>query len=54
VHARVPDARFRFDANGGYSSDDAIALVRSARSRGIAIECFEQPCARDDLEGMAR
>jgi L-alanine-DL-glutamate epimerase-like enolase superfamily enzyme len=54
VHARVPDARFRLDANGGYRSDDAIALIHSAHSRGISIECFEQPCARDDLDGMAR
>ncbi|HEX4352296.1 MAG TPA: dipeptide epimerase, partial [Polyangiales bacterium] len=54
VHARVPDARFRLDANGGFSADDALALLARAASSGLAIECFEQPCAREDLDGMAR
>ncbi|HEY2735279.1 MAG TPA: dipeptide epimerase [Polyangiales bacterium] len=54
VHARVPDARFRLDANGGFSANDALALLSRAASDGLAIECFEQPCPREDLAGMAR
>jgi len=54
VHARVPDARFRLDANGGYEAAQALELVRDARARGLHLECFEQPCARDDLAGMAQ
>jgi L-alanine-DL-glutamate epimerase-like enolase superfamily enzyme len=53
VHARVPDATFRLDANEGFSPAEALQLVREARAAGLTLECFEQPCARDDLEGMA-
>ncbi|HKP60839.1 MAG TPA: dipeptide epimerase [Polyangiales bacterium] len=53
VHARVPDALYRLDANAGFSASQALTLVQQAHSAGLALECFEQPCARDDLEGMA-
>jgi L-Ala-D/L-Glu epimerase len=54
VHARVPDATFRLDANEGFTAAQALELVRAARAAGLTLECFEQPCARDDLEGMAK
>jgi L-alanine-DL-glutamate epimerase-like enolase superfamily enzyme len=54
VRAAVPDARFRLDANAGFSAGDALALLDLALGDGLALECFEQPCARDDLDGMAR
>ncbi|MBI2389641.1 MAG: hypothetical protein HYV09_08595 [Deltaproteobacteria bacterium] len=54
VHAAVRDARFRLDANEGFTAQQALALLRAIESRGLVVECFEQPCARDDLEGMAR
>lgn len=53
VHAAVPEARFRLDANEGFSARDALALLEDALSAGLVIECFEQPCRRDDLAGMA-
>lgn len=53
MQAAVPDARFRLDANGGFEAGAAIALYRTAIARGLAVECFEQPCAREDQEGMA-
>jgi len=53
VAAAVPDARFRLDANAGYSARDALELLDRLASDGLALECFEQPCARDDLAGMA-
>jgi L-Ala-D/L-Glu epimerase len=53
VAAAVPDARFRLDANGGFDAADALALLDAALSTGAAVECFEQPCARQDLAGMA-
>jgi L-alanine-DL-glutamate epimerase-like enolase superfamily enzyme len=53
VHAAVPDAQYRLDANAGFSATEALDLVRLARNAGLALECFEQPCAREDLEGMA-
>ncbi len=54
IHAAVPDATFRIDANEGFSADTALALLGAARDAGAVVECFEQPCARGDLDGMAR
>ena len=53
IAAAVPSARFRIDANGGFSAKDALALMERLAGRGIEVECFEQPCATDDLAGMA-
>jgi L-Ala-D/L-Glu epimerase len=53
VAAAVPDARFRLDANAGYSARDALELLELLGADGLALECFEQPCAREDLAGMA-
>jgi L-alanine-DL-glutamate epimerase-like enolase superfamily enzyme len=53
VAAAVPDARFRLDANAGYTARDALALLELLARDGLHLECFEQPCARDDLAGMA-
>ena len=53
VAAAVPDARFRLDANAGFTARDAIALLDAVLADGLTIECFEQPCAADDLAGMA-
>jgi L-alanine-DL-glutamate epimerase-like enolase superfamily enzyme len=53
VAAAVPDARFRLDANAGFAARDAIALLDAVLADGLTIECFEQPCATDDLAGMA-
>jgi L-alanine-DL-glutamate epimerase-like enolase superfamily enzyme len=52
VAARVPDARFRLDANAGFTPDEAIALLRACAGAGLDVECFEQPCAREDLDGL--
>lgn len=53
IDAAVPGARFRLDANGGYDAQEAIELLEAVARRGLAVECFEQPCARADLDGMA-
>jgi L-Ala-D/L-Glu epimerase len=53
VAAAVPDARFRLDANAGFSAREALALLGAALADGLSVECFEQPCAADDLAGMA-
>lgn len=50
----APAARLRVDANAGYSAAEAIALARTCERLGLAVECWEQPCAADDLEGMAQ
>jgi L-alanine-DL-glutamate epimerase-like enolase superfamily enzyme len=53
VAAAVSGARFRLDANAGFSAHDALALLDLVGSDGLVLECFEQPCAREDLAGMA-
>lgn len=53
VAATVADARFRLDANAGFTAADAGALLDAALADGLAIECYEQPCATPDLAGLA-
>lgn len=49
----VPDARLRLDANEGFVASEAISMVRAVERLGLVLECFEQPCAAGDLDGMA-
>src|SRR5262249_45139791 len=53
VATAIPDARFRLDANAGFAARDALALLDAALGAGVTVECYEQPCAADDLTGMA-
>jgi L-alanine-DL-glutamate epimerase-like enolase superfamily enzyme len=51
----APGARFRPDANGGLSVEEALAFLAAARTLGAHVECFEQPCATPaELEEVAR
>jgi L-alanine-DL-glutamate epimerase-like enolase superfamily enzyme len=50
----APAAALRVDANAGYSAAEAIALARACERLGLRVECWEQPCAADDLDGMAQ
>jgi L-alanine-DL-glutamate epimerase-like enolase superfamily enzyme len=50
----LPAARVRLDANEGYDAGDALRLLDEAERIGLVVECFEQPCRRDDFEAMAR
>ncbi len=49
-----PNLSLIIDANQGYAPSDAISLVRSMEKIELAIEVFEQPVDRDDLDGMRR
>jgi L-alanine-DL-glutamate epimerase-like enolase superfamily enzyme len=53
VAAAVPGARFILDANGGFTARDALTLLDLLAADRLTLECFEQPCARDDWRGMA-
>jgi L-alanine-DL-glutamate epimerase-like enolase superfamily enzyme len=53
VGAAIPGARIRLDANAGFSAADALALLDAVLADGLIVECYEQPCAADDLAGMA-
>jgi L-alanine-DL-glutamate epimerase-like enolase superfamily enzyme len=41
------------DANAGLTEADALALVRGLRRAGVSLALFEQPVAKDDLDGLA-
>lgn len=49
----APDASFRIDANAGFSAGDAIAFARALERARLSVECYEQPCAPEDLDAMA-
>ena len=49
----VPGCRLRIDANAGYTEGQALELVDALSRLPLTIECFEQPCATDDLAGLA-
>jgi L-alanine-DL-glutamate epimerase-like enolase superfamily enzyme len=49
----APLAKLRVDANAGYGARQAIELARACERLALRVECWEQPCAADDLEGMA-
>ena len=48
VGSKVQDARFRLDANEGYSPREALHLANACLRKGLVLECFEHPCARAD------
>jgi L-alanine-DL-glutamate epimerase-like enolase superfamily enzyme len=50
----APAARLRVDANAGYGAREAIEVAAACERLGFggSIECWEQPCAADDLDGM--
>jgi L-Ala-D/L-Glu epimerase len=50
----APSATLRVDANAGYTASEALAVARACKRLQLTIECWEQPCAADDLEGMAQ
>lgn len=52
IVAAAPGCTLRVDANGGYSQADALALLAAMARLPARVECFEQPCAADDLDGL--
>ena len=53
VHDGAPRAELLLDGNAGMTAKDAIALIGELASRGVTPILFEQPVAKDDLEGLA-
>ncbi len=48
-----PSATLRVDANGGLALEDALEMARELQVLG-GVDLFEQPVAREDLDGLAR
>jgi L-alanine-DL-glutamate epimerase-like enolase superfamily enzyme len=53
IKKNAPEAEVRLDGNEGLEGRQAMALLARARKLDLHVSCFEQPCARDDEEGMA-
>ncbi|MFL5322059.1 MAG: dipeptide epimerase [Myxococcaceae bacterium] len=54
IEKAVPGAAIRADANCGYSADTALQFLRELGRFHLKLECFEQPCGVEDLQGLAR
>jgi len=49
-----PDASMIIDANEAWSAKQAIRRLHSFRDSGLEFEWIEDPCLRDDIEGLQR
>lgn len=47
-----PSAKIRIDANQGWTSKEAVKIIRNLEDKGINIDLVEQPVKYYDLEGM--
>jgi L-alanine-DL-glutamate epimerase-like enolase superfamily enzyme len=52
IHAAAPAAELILDGNAGLSATEGIAVLSALRARGIRPILFEQPCPKDDLDGL--
>ena len=52
IAKHAPCARLILDANGAYTSDQALELLAALGNVREQVVLFEQPTARDDLEGL--
>lgn len=52
VAAAAPHARLVLDANAGYTAPEAVRLLNALAAVRERIDCFEQPVAREDWEGL--
>jgi len=53
IFETFPGVWFIFDANQGFTREEAIMFITRAKSLGLQILVFEQPINKDDLEGMS-
>lgn len=53
VHRAAPRAELIVDANQAFSARGAIAFARALQMLRLPVMLFEQPVARDDLDGLA-
>jgi L-alanine-DL-glutamate epimerase-like enolase superfamily enzyme len=52
IREGAPDCRVTVDANQGFTPAQAVGFMNELEKRDIRPVLFEQPVARDDLEGM--
>jgi L-alanine-DL-glutamate epimerase-like enolase superfamily enzyme len=54
IRKGFPECQLLLDANGGFSADEMISLVRQLEKAGMKPVLIEQPVPRVDLEGLRR
>lgn len=52
IRGAAPHAELLLDGNAGLSASEALALLRALADRAVVPVLFEQPCPKDDLEGL--
>ncbi len=53
IHQAVPGAGLLADANGGYTTPQALRFLSLLAERGVPLLLLEQPVLREDEEGLA-
>lgn len=53
IHTAAPRAELLLDGNAGLTAPQAVAVLDALVGRGILPVVFEQPCAKEDLDGLA-
>lgn len=53
VHAAAPEAELVLDANAAYTATEALALLARLGPAKGRVTLFEQPTAREDIDGLA-
>lgn len=48
-----PEVRFLLDANQGFTPDEAVAVLHKLHRLGERVLLFEQPVAKNDIQGLA-
>jgi L-alanine-DL-glutamate epimerase-like enolase superfamily enzyme len=52
IHAAAPAAEMILDGNAGLSASEATSLLSSLGARGVRPILLEQPCPKDDVDGL--
>jgi len=53
IKKSFPSVSFILDANEGFTEKDAFTFIKEVAALNCKVLLFEQPVARDDIEGMA-
>ncbi len=54
INEQFSEARFIFDAEQGFTEEEAVLFITEIISMGCEVILYEQPVERENLDGMAR
>ena len=52
IFKKLPDVKFIFDANQGFSKSEAVQFIKELIKLKCKVEMIEQPVERDDTDGL--